>query len=113
MADLQKIYRQFEDLLPQLAEILAYDFSHFRTCWRDFLVDYARVFDKLLDVLMAPYPAEEEALKVIREYIASRQEPPGQWKSPGWLAYMLGQVVERAKKRQRRRRKLAKDELPF
>ena len=113
MADLQKTYRQFEDLLPQLAEILAYDFNYFRTCWRDNLVDYARVFDKLLDVLMAPYPAEEEAAKVIRDYIASRQKPYGQWKDPGWLAYMLGQVVERAKKRQRRRRKLAKDELPF
>jgi hypothetical protein len=114
MADLQKIYRQFEDILPQLAEILAYDFSRFRTCWRDNLVGYARVFDKLLDVLMAPYPAEEKAAEVIRDYIASRQEPPGQWKSPDWLAYMLGQVVEKAKKGQRRkRRKPAADELPF
>ncbi len=99
------------DLLPQLAEILAYDFGHFRTCWRDNLVGYARVFDKLLDVLMAPYPAEEEAAKVIRDFIASRQREPGHWHSPDWLAYMLGQIV--AKKRQRRRRKPAKDELPF
>ncbi len=38
----------------------------------DFLVGYARVLDKLLDVLMAPCPAEEEAAKVIEEFIASR-----------------------------------------
>jgi hypothetical protein len=64
---------------------------------------------------MAPYPAEEKAAEVIRNYIASRQEPPGQWKSPDWLAYMLGQIVEEAKKRQRRKRAkpLAADELPF
>jgi len=107
--------RKLNDLLPQLAEILAYDFSRFRTCWRDHLVDYARVFDRLLDVLMSPYPAEEEAVKVIEEFIASRQKPYGEWKSPDWLAYMLGQIVERAKKRQRRKRKraLADDELPF
>jgi hypothetical protein len=105
---------ELKDLLPQLTEILAYDFARFRTCWRDHLVDYARVFDKLLDVLMAPYPAEEEAVKVIEEFIASRQKPPGQWKDPGWLAYMLGQIVEKAKKRQRRRKKkAADDELPF
>jgi hypothetical protein len=105
---------ELKDLMPQLAEVLAYDFGHFRTCQRDILVDYARVFDKLLDVLMAPYPAEEEAAKVIRDFIASRQREPGHWHSPDWLAYMLGQVAERAKKRQRRRRrKPAADELPF
>jgi hypothetical protein len=106
---------ELKDLMPQLAEVLAYDFGHFRTCQRDILVDYARVFDKLLDVLMAPYPAEEKAAEVIRDYIASRQEPPGQWKSPDWLTYMLGQIVEKAKKRQRRKRHkpLADDELPF
>jgi len=106
---------KLQDLMPQLAEILAYDFARFETCRRDNLVDYARVFDKLLDVLMAPYPAEEEALEVIKEYIVNRQESLGQWKSPDWLAYMLGQVVERAKKRQRQRRHkpLAANELPF
>jgi len=107
---------ELRDLLPQLTEILAYDFARFRTCWRDNLVDYARVFDRLSDVLMTPHPAEEEAVKVIEEFIASRQKPYGQWKSPGWLAYMLGQIVERAKKRakkRQRRRALADDELPF
>jgi hypothetical protein len=104
-----------KDLLPQLAEILAYDFARFETCRRDNIVGYARVFDKLLDVLMAPYPAEKEAAEVIKDYIASRQKPYGQWKSPDWLAYMLGQIVERAKRRQRRKRHkpLVDDELPF
>jgi len=106
---------ELKDILPQLTEILAYDFARFRTCWRDHLVDYARVFDRLLDVLMTPHPAEEEAVKVIEEFIASRQKPPGQWKDAGWLAYMLGQIVGRAKKRQRRKRQkaLADDDLPF
>ncbi len=113
MADPQKLYRQLLDTLPELAKIMAYDFERFETCRRDNLVGYARVFDKLLDVLMAPYPAEEEAAKVIRDFIASRQKPYGQWKSPDWLAYELSQVVERAKRRQRRRLKPAKDELPF
>jgi hypothetical protein len=115
MADPQKIYRQLEDLLPQLAEILAYDFSHLRTCWRDNLVGYARVFDKLLDILMLPSEAQEEAIKVIRDFIASRQREPGHWHSADWLGYMLECVAERAKKRQRRKRHkpLADDELPF
>jgi hypothetical protein len=115
MPDPQKIYRQLLDLLPQLGEVLAYDFGRFRTCQRDILVDYARVLDKLLDVLMAPCPAKEEAAKVIEEFIASREKPYGQWKSPDWLAYELSQVIERAKKRQRRKRhrSLANDELPF
>jgi hypothetical protein len=106
---------QLKDLLPELGQVIAHDFGCFRITWLDFLVGYARVFDKLLDVLMAPYPAEEEAAKVIRDYIASRQKPYGEWQSPDWLAYMLGQVAERAKKRQRRKRHkpLAADELPF
>jgi hypothetical protein len=107
--------KSLKDLMPELAEILAYDFGRFESTWLDILVDYAKVLDRLLDVLMAPYPAEEEAVKVIRDYIDSRQKPYGQWKSPDWLAYMLGQIVERAKKRQRRKRQkaLAGDELPF
>jgi hypothetical protein len=104
---------ELKDLLPQLGEIVAYDLARFETCQQDIFIDYARVFDKLLDVLKAPYPAEEEAAKVIRDYIASRQEPPRQWKSPDWLAYMLGQIVERAKRRPKRHKPLADDELPF
>ena len=105
---------ELRDFLPELGQVIAHDFGCFRTCQRDILVDYARVFDKLLDVLMAPYPAEEKAAEVIRDYIASRQKPYGEWKSPDWLTYMLGQVVEKAKKRQRRKRlKTAADELPF
>jgi hypothetical protein len=107
---------ELRDLLPQLAEILAYDFARFETCRRDNLVGYARTLQKLAEILMTlPYEAQEEAVRVIRDYIASRQELPGQWKSPDWLDYMLRQVVERAKKRQRRKRHkpLADDELPF
>ena len=115
MADPQKIYRQFLDTLPELARVMAYDFEHFETCRRDNLVGYARTFQKLVEILLTlPYEANEKALKVIRDYIASRQEPPGQWKSPDWLGYMLECVAERAKKRQRRKRhKPAADELPF
>jgi hypothetical protein len=105
---------QLKDLLPELGQVIAHDFGRFRITWLDFLVGYARVFDKLLDVLMAPYPAEEKAAEVIRDYIASRQQPYGEWKSPDWLAYMLGQIVEEAKKRQRRKRhKPTANELPF
>jgi hypothetical protein len=104
--------KSLKDLMPELGQVIAHDFARFS--WRDYLVDYAKVLDKLLDVLMAPYPAEEEAVKVIRDYIDSRQKPYGQWKSPDWLAYMLGQIVEKAKKRQRRKRRvLTDDELPF
>jgi hypothetical protein len=116
MADPQKIYRQFLDTLPELARIMAYDFERFETVRRDTLLGYARTLQKLAEILLTlPSEAQEETLKVIRDYIASRQEPPGQWKSPDWLAYMLGQVVEKAKKRQRRKRHkpLAADELPF
>jgi hypothetical protein len=113
MADPQKIYRQFLDTLPELARIMAYDFEYFETCRRDNLVGYARTLQRLAEILMTqPYEAQKEAIKVIRDYIASRQKEYGQWKDADWLAYMLRQVV--AKKRQRRKRKpLAGDELPF
>ncbi len=116
MADPQKTYRQLLDTLPELARIMAYDFERFDIdiCRRDNLVDYARTLQKLAEILMTqPSEAQEEAIKVIRDFIASRQREPGHWHSPDWLAYMLGQAVEKAKKRQRRRRKPAKDELPF
>lgn len=99
--------KKLNELLPELGKILTHDFERFEITWLDFLVGYAKVFDKLLDVLMAPYPAEEEAVKVIEEFIASRQKPYGEWKSPDWLAYMLGQVVEKAKRKKRRKK------LPF
>jgi hypothetical protein len=107
--------RKLNELLPELGKMLAHDFERFEITRIGILVDYAKVFDKLLDVLMAPYPAEEEVAKVIEEFIASRQKPYGEWKSPDWLAYMLGQVVEEAKRRQRqkRRKPLAENELPF
>ncbi len=114
MADPQKIYRQLLDTLPELGQIIAYDFGVFETCRRDNLVDYAQTLQKLTEILFTqPSEAQEEAIKVIRDFIASRQKPYGEWQSPDWLAYMLGQAVEKAKKKQRRRRKPAKDELPF
>jgi hypothetical protein len=116
MADPQNLYRKFGDILPELAKIMAYDLERLDISWRRDFIDYTLAFQKLIDILIRlPYEAEEEALKVIEEYIASRQKPYGEWKNPDWLDYMLGQVVERAKKRQRRKRHkpLANDELPF
>jgi hypothetical protein len=105
--------RKLDELLPELGKMLAHDFERFEITRLDFLVGYAKVFDKLLDVLMTP--AEEEAVKLIEEFIASRQKPYGEWKSPDWLAYMLGQVVEEVerKQRQKKRKPLAENELPF
>ncbi len=116
MADLQDIYRKFGDLLPELAKVMTYDLERFETCRRDILVDYTQAFKKLVGILMTqPYEAQEEAIKVIRDFIASRQREYGQWQSAAWLAYMLGQVIERAKRRQRQKRHkpLGGDELPF
>jgi hypothetical protein len=115
MADLQKIYRQLLDTLPELARVMVYDFEHFETCRRDNLVGYAQTLQKLAEILMTqPYEAKEEAIRVIRDYIANRQMEPGHWHDADWLAYMLGQAVEKAKKRQRRKRhKPAANELPF
>jgi hypothetical protein len=115
MADPQKIYRQFLDTLPELAKVMAYDFERFETCRRDNLVGYVQTLQKLTEILMTqPYEAKEEAIRVIKDYIANRQMEPGHWHDADWLAYMLGQVVEKAKKRQRRKRlKTAADELPF
>ncbi len=115
MADPQKTYRQLLDTLPELGRIIAYDFGRFETCRRDSLVDYAQALQRLAEILfLLPSEAQEETIRVIRDYIASRQREYGQWHGADWLAYMLGQTVERAKKRQRQKRhKLAKDELPF
>jgi hypothetical protein len=115
MADPQKIYRQFLDTLPELARIMAYDFERFETIRRDTLVGYARTLQKLAEILLTlPSEAQEETLKVIRDYIASRQRELGHWHDADWLGYMLEYVAERTKKRQRRKRhKPAADELPF
>jgi len=102
--------KKLNELLPELGEILAHDFERFEITRLDFLVGYAKVFDKLLDVLMTP--AEEEAVKLIEEFIASRQKPYGEWKSPDWLAYMLEETVKKAKK-PKPEKPLAEDELPF
>jgi hypothetical protein len=98
--------KRLKDILPELGQIIAHDFSRFQITWLDILVGYAKVFDKLLDILMMPTKAEAEAVKAIEEYIASRQREYGQWKSPDWLAYMLGQIAEKTEE-------LAEDELPF
>jgi hypothetical protein len=115
MADPQKIYRQFLDTLPELARIMAYDFERFETVRRDTLLGYARTLQKLAEILLTlPSEAQEETLKVIRDYIASRQREHGHWHDADWLGYMLEYVAERTKKRQRRKRhKPAADELPF
>jgi len=116
MADTQKLYRQFGEILPELAKIMASDLEGFETSRQNLLIDYTLAFKKLINILTKlPYEAGEEALRVIEDYIASRQKPYGEWKSPDWLDYMLRQVVERTEKRQRRKRHkpLADDELPF
>jgi hypothetical protein len=112
--DPYKVHTQLEGILPELAKVMAYDFERFETCRRDTLEGYARVFDRLLVILLTvPSEGQLEAIKVIEDYIAGRQNGNGH--SPDWLAFMLGQIVERARKRQRRKRHkpLADDELPF
>jgi len=104
--------KKLNDLLPELGRILAHDLERFEITRTGILIDYARVFDRLLDVLASPYPAEEEAAKVIEEFITSRQKPYGEWKSPDWLVYSLKQVVEKARK-PKPEKPLAEDELPF
>ncbi len=116
MTDPQKTYRNLLDTLPELAKVMTYDFERFDTCRRDNLVGYAQTLQKLAEILMTqPYEAQEEAIKVIMDFIASRQREYGQWHGADWLAYMLGQVIEKAKRRQRQKRHkpLADDELPF
>jgi len=104
--------KKLDEILPELGRVLAHDFERFEITRMGILMDYARVFDKLLDVLASPYPAEESAVKVIEEFISSRQKPYGEWKSPDWLAYSLKRVVEEAKK-PKPENPLADDELPF
>jgi len=104
--------KKLNDLLPELGKVLAHDFERFEITRMGILIDYAKVFDRLLDVLASPYPAEEEAAKVIEEFITSRQKPYGEWKSPDWLVYSLKQVVEKARK-PKPEKPLAEGELPF
>jgi hypothetical protein len=106
---------ELKDVMPKLGQIIANDFNRFENTWLDILVGYAKVFNSLLDIFMLPSETQEEAVKVIEDYIASRQKPYGQWKSPDWLAYELSQIVERAKKSQEQNRHepLDDDELPF
>jgi hypothetical protein len=104
--------RKLNNILPELGQVIAHDFERFEITWMDILVGYAKVLDRLLDVLSSPHPAEEEAVKVIEEFLASRQKPYGEWKSPDWLEFMLRRIVEEARK-PKPEKPLAEDELLF
>jgi hypothetical protein len=103
--DPYKVYRQLEGILPELAKIVAYDFERFETCRRDTLEGYARVFDKLLVILLKmPSETQLEAIKVIEDYIAGIQN--GDRHNADWLAFMLREIIEAAERRQKRKTRL-------
>jgi hypothetical protein len=88
---------KFEDLLPELGRIFAYDLERFRDLWFtqfDTLVDYAMVFEKLIyTVGLGNQEVEKRVAEILEEFIASRQKSYEEWKSSTWLTHELGRVI--------------------
>ena len=89
--------KKLNDLLPELGRIFAYDLERFIDLWLtqfDTFVDYVMTFEKLIYIVGMGNPeVEERALKIVEEFIASRQKPYEEWKSSNWLVHELGQVI--------------------
>jgi hypothetical protein len=95
--------RKLNELLPELGRIFAYDLERFKDLWLtqfDTFVDYVMTFEKLIYIVGMGNPeVEERALKIVEEFIASRQKSYEEWKSSNWLVHELGQVIGEELKR--------------
>jgi hypothetical protein len=89
--------RNINDLLPELGRIFSHDLERFKDLWLtqfDAFVDYVMTFEKLIYIVGMGNPeVEERVLKIVEEFIASRQKPYEEWKSSNWLVHELGQVI--------------------
>ncbi len=89
--------KELNDLLPELVRIFAHDLERFRDLWLtqfDAFVDYTMAFERLIYIVGLGNPeVEEKALKVVEEFITSRQNSYEEWKSSNWLAHELGRVI--------------------
>jgi len=85
---------KFEDLLPELGRIFAYDLERFKDYWFDVLYHYGAAFDKLFYIVGVENPdLEKRVVEVVKEFIASRQKPYEEWKTYHWLSDELKQVM--------------------
>jgi len=95
--------KKLQDILPELGHIFSHDLERFRNLWLtqlDAFVDYVMTFEKLIYIVGMGNPeVEERALKIVEEFIASRQKSYEGWKSSNWLVHELGQVIGEELKR--------------
>jgi hypothetical protein len=108
---------ELRDLLPELGRIFTYDLEKSKDFWFsqfDSFMDWTEAFWHLLYIMsLGGIEAEKEAIKVIEEFVQSRQKPYGQWKSSGWLAFMLRQIKDKTQNSPKTEKALTDDELPF
>lgn len=104
-------------VLPELGQIFASDLERSKDFWSsqfDSFMDWTEAFWHLLYIMSSGgIEAEKEAIKVIEEFVRSRQKPYGQWKSSGWLAFTLRQIKDKAQNSPKTESPLTDDELPF
>jgi hypothetical protein len=88
--------KRLKDVLPELAQIMAKDFSDFSDEWEDVMRAYAEVFERLNEVLRwNAEDIEEAAVEIIERYIEERGKgfKGNDWfPAYGWLAYELGEM---------------------
>jgi len=89
--------KKLDEILPEIGRIFAYDLERFKDLWLtqlDCLVDYAMTFEKLIYVVGLGNPkVEEKVVKILEEFITSRQKPYEEWKGSNWLVHELGRVI--------------------
>jgi hypothetical protein len=83
--------RYFDELLPELGEIIAEDFRDTKIDWLTIFTGYSQLFDAIYNALSLPNEAQDKASEVLEEFIKLRQK--GEWVIPNEVAPRIMDIV--------------------
>jgi len=83
--------RYFDELLPELGQIIAEDFRDPKIDWLTIFTGYSQLFDAIYDVLSLPNEAQDKASEILEEFIKLRQK--GEWVIPNEVALRIMDIV--------------------
>jgi len=83
--------RYFDELLPELGQIIAEDFRNHKMDWLTIFTGYSQLFDAIYDAISLPNEAQDKASEVLEEFIKLRQK--GEWVWPNEVALRIMDIV--------------------
>jgi len=83
--------RCFDELLPELGQIIAEDFRDTKIDWLTIFTGYSQLFDAIYDALSLPNEAQDKASEALEEFIKLRQK--GEWVIPNEVASRIMDIV--------------------